>query len=427
MRTTTTGQKRAPKLLALLVMVVTLAVGLMAWSVPAIAIEGEADATEEQSVTAPDSEDATTEDAEAADAEAEAEDTAPDNTVTLSEPMGGLPLMGNDYVWFGENLRLQGAGVRNDIIAAGRSVIIDNCQVVGAVRAAAQSITISDTSANQNITVAAQDIVIDDGQANAVAAACNTFSFSGSCQELTAFASDVFIDGTVEGDVNVGANNVIIGTNARIKGTLHVSAPQDPVMQRGAEVAEVEYTKTEEEAPAPDTNEVVVGLASSLVVFSAVISIIGALVVAVLAEWLFKRNTAAAAQMIRTRTGATIGTGVVGAFLAPLVIVILCVLVVTLPVAGILTLTLIAMTVAAKGFVGASVFKLAFPNLGRFKCALAGGAIMGVAGAIPILGTVVSAAAFMYFLGYVLQSIYLSLHTDAPAEATPIDPTTLAE
>ena len=119
--------------------------------------------------------------------------------------------------------------------------------------------------------------------------------------------------------------------------------------------------------------------------------------------------------MIRTRTGATIGTGVVGALVAPIVIIILCCLFITLPVAGALTLALLAMSIVAGGFAGASLFKLAFPNLGRFKVALIGGAIMGVASAIPFLGTLVSVVAFMYFLGYVLQTIFLSLR-DAKSE-----------
>ena len=163
-------------------------------------------------------------------------------------------------------------------------------------------------------------------------------------------------------------------------------------------------------------------LSSFLFVFGIVMSILGTLVIAVLAEWLFGRHTAAAAAMIRTRTGATIGSGVVGALVAPIVIIILCCLVITLPVAGALTLALLAMTVVAEGFMGASVFKLAFPKLGRFPTALAGGAIMGVASAIPFLGALVSAAAFMYFLGYVLQTIFLSLRKPAPSTAMPQNP-----
>ena len=64
---------------------------------------------------------------------------------------------------------------------------------------------------------------------------------------------------------------------------------------------------------------------------------------------------------------------------------------------------------------GASLFKLVFPRLGRFKCALAGGAIVGVASAVPLLGILVHLVAFVYMLGYVLQSIYLGMREPVSA------------
>ncbi|MBQ9004115.1 MAG: polymer-forming cytoskeletal protein [Eggerthellaceae bacterium] len=326
--------------------------------------------------------------------------------------VGGLPLMGDDYVWFGDRLNLGSHTFENDVLAAGRSVELRDCEVSGSVRVAAQDIEIDGLDVSENVTVAGESITIGSTKAKAVAVAGKRAVVGGSCESLVVYASDVFINGEVEGDVVVGANSVEIGPDARIKGTLHVNAPSEPVMQRGAEVADVEFEKSDEAAPTVPVGDVLGGFSSTLVVVMGIVGIIGTLIVAVLAEWLFRRHTAAAADMIRARTGAFIGTGIVGAIVAPLAIIILCVLVITLPVAGALTLALLAMTVVAGGFAGASLFKLAFPKLGRFACALAGGAIVGVAGAIPILGRIVQAAAFMYFLGYVLQSIYLNTRTD---------------
>jgi len=334
--------------------------------------------------------------------------------------LGGLPLMGDDYVWFGRNLELGQHTFKNDIIAAGQVVNLSNCNAAGSIRAAAQDIAITGSSAAENITVAAQNVSIQDSTAKAIAAAGSTVSVSGTCKELTAYAEKVFIDGTVEGDVVVGANTVEVGTNARIKGTLRVSAAKDPVMQRGAEVGDVEFEKAERSS----NGEVTAGLSGLVGAFSImtmVVGVIATLLIAVLAEWLFRRHTAAAANMIRTRTGATIGTGIIAALVAPIAVIILFFLVITIPISIAITLALFAMSCVAGGFAGASLFKLVFPKLGRFACALAGGAIVGVASAIPFLGSLVGAAAFMYLLGYVLQSIFLGMRNPAPgAPSAPV-------
>ena len=340
----------------------------------------------------------------------------PDGVEGVAASFGDkLPLMGNDYVWFGRELALSKQDIDNDLIAAGQVVRLSDITAKGSIRAAAQDIVLDNAVATENITVAGQDVVIRNSSGNAIAAAGNTVAFTGTCNELTAYAETVFIDGTVEGDVIVGANSVEIGKDARIKGTLYVSAPSDPVMQRGAKVGDVQFTQTEGSASSAQIEGALASFSSMFLVLMAVLSIVGTIVVAVLAEWLFRRHTVAAAEMIRNRTGATIGTGVVAAIVAPIVIVILIGLGITLPVAAALTFALLAMTSVAGGFAGASLFKLAFPKLGRFACALAGGAIIGVVGAIPILGSIVHALAFMYLLGYALQSIYLGMRDPATA------------
>ena len=156
---------------------------------------------------------------------------------------------------------------------------------------------------------------------------------------------------------------------------------------------------------------------STLLVIIAILGFIGTIVTAVLAEWLFRRHTSGAAKMIRERTGATIGSGVIGAIVAPLLVFLLVCLGITLPVAGGVAFAAFSISAVATGFMGASLFKLAFKNMGRFKCALAGGAIMGALGAIPYLGGIVSTLAFMYLLGYILQNIYLSMQDPSPDPA----------
>ena len=296
--------------------------------------------------------------------------------------------MGNDSLWAGRSLELSGHGFKNDLLAAGQAISITDCTAKGSIRAAAQSVTIADSSIDESITIAGQDVSVRNTKGGSIAMTGSTASFGGSCKGLWASAGEVRIDGVVDGDAYVNASQVEIGTNARIKGTLHVNAASEPVMQRGAEVGDVDFTKSE------DTS------AEATDAFAA----LGAMLLV------------AASRIIRSRTGATIGTGVIGSLVMPLCIVIMLVFVITAPMAIALICALVAMGMLAGGFMGASLFKLVFPKLGRYKCALAGGAIVGVASAIPLLGSLVRAVAVVYMVGYVLQSIYLGMREPAPTD-----------
>lgn len=342
----------------------------------------------------------------------------------FAEGEADLARMGNDYLWAGQVLSLDGTTVENDLLAAGQVLEVENSTVGGSVRVAGQTIKLTNVTAQQSVTAAGETVTITDSQANAVAMAGRTASFSGSCTSLAMYASEVIIDGVVEGDVTVGANKVTVGEHARVTGTLHVSAPQEPVIQNGAEVAGVDFTQEDEDGFTSEQMSVALsGLVGAIATMLAIVGVIGTLVTAVVAEWLFSRHTAAAAELVRTRIGATIGSGIVGALAAPLAVVLLCVLVVTLPVALCLILALLAMATVASGFASASLAKVAFPKLGRYAGTLALAAIVGVAKALPILGGIVRLAAFMFFLGYVLQSIYLGLRKDGHASPVPVDVT----
>lgn len=322
----------------------------------------------------------------------------------------GLPMMGHDYVWFGRDLALQGETVNNDFIAAGETIDFERGTVGGDIRAAARTITIADASVNENMSLAAETVTMTDVRAQAVVATAATITYSGSCSALTAYANNVVIDGMVDGDVVVGANHVEVGPNAKILGTLRVEASENPTVQPGASVGDIEFTQTEKTPTGEEVGGAISAFSSVFAVVLAIIGILATLLIAICSEWLFSRHTEAAARMIKERTGATIATGIVGMVVAPIAVIVLCMLVVTLPIAGALVLVLLAMALVASGFAGASVFKLAFPNMGRFKCALAGGGIMAVLCAVPFLGGIVRAVAFAYLLAYVLRAIHLGMH-----------------
>ena len=55
------------------------------------------------------------------------------------------------------------------------------------------------------------------------------------------------IDGTVEGDVEVWADKLVLGKNARITGTVSAHVSEDPERAKGAQVGALKIDRTENE------------------------------------------------------------------------------------------------------------------------------------------------------------------------------------
>ena len=340
-------------------------------------------------------------------------------TITSERGMALKP--GRDYVWAGETQSISGTTIDNDLLLAGNLMSVEGVKVGGSIRAAGDSITIANAAVTENITIAGNMLSLAGGKANDVCMAGNSVTYTGTSSALHIYGNKVLIDGTVNGDVRAGGNVVEIGPNAKITGTLYVTAPSSPDIPDSAKVGDVLYTQGDvgnlgvlANIDFDDIGNIVNGVAKALFFIMILVSVIGTLLVSIFSELFFRRQTAGAARMFRERTGKTIATGIIGAIVAPIVLIILCVLIVTLPIAGALALALIALGLVAEGFMAASLFKIFFPRMGRIAVATIGGLVVGILGAIPILGIIVGIIAVVYTLGYVLQRIFLSMRSPEP-------------
>ena len=310
-------------------------------------------------------------------------------------------MLGDDIVWFGQSKLFTKTAAPNDILAAGQSIAVSSCTVSGSIRAAAEDIAIRGADVAHSITLAAKDATVSDTTAQAVAIAAGDASFSGECNALYICAEHAVIDGTVHGDVVVNADSVRLGPNARIEGAVRGSAGDQPEIASSAQHGALELSiHTQDDKPKPAFNAVSTLLA-------AIYSALACLVTAAAAEWLARKHTANAAQLAKTRTGYLVASGIIGAIAAPVAVIILCCLVITLPLAGAATFALIALTIVSGGFTAAALGKLVFKNLGRFPAAIAMGAILGAACALPYVGKPIAAACFMFALGYSVQNAFL--------------------
>lgn len=133
-----------------------------------------------------------------------------------------------DLYWAGQSLNLDDASIGRDIIAAGESLSIRDCTVGGAIRLAARTIDIAKTAIDGSVTVAGQHVVLNtDSTANCFYAAGETVALRGSAKSAALAGDTVAIDGTVDGNVEVWADKLILGKNARITGTVNAHVSQD--------------------------------------------------------------------------------------------------------------------------------------------------------------------------------------------------------
>ena len=168
-----------------------------------------------------------------------------------------------DLYWAGQALNLDDASIDRDIIAAGDTLSIRDCTVGGAVRLAARTIDIAKTTVDGSVTVAGQHVVLNTGStANCFYAMGETVALRGSTKSAALAGDTVTIDGTVEGDVEVWADKLILGKNAHITGTVNAHVSEDPERAAGAEVGALKIDRTENEDTST-LNDIVGGIVAA--------------------------------------------------------------------------------------------------------------------------------------------------------------------
>ena len=208
-----------------------------------------------------------------------------------------------DLYWAGQALNLDDVSVDRDIIAAGDALSIRDCTVGGAVRLAARTIDIAKTMVDGSVTVVGQHVVLNsDSSANCFYAMGKTVALRGSTKSAALAGDTVTIDGTVEGDVEVWADKLILGKNARITGTVNAHVAQEPERAKGAQVGALKIDRTENEDTST-ANDVIGGIVAAA---------LSTCLVALLLELVFPRATASAAGMLHQRPTPLWVSGLLG-------------------------------------------------------------------------------------------------------------------
>lgn len=306
-----------------------------------------------------------------------------------------------DLYWAGQSLNLDDASIGRDIIAAGESLSIRDCTVGGAVRLAARTIDISKTAIDGSVTVAGQHVVLNTGSAaNCFYAMGETVALRGSAKSAALAGSTVTIDGTVGGDVEVWADKLILGKNARITGTVSAHVSEDPERAAGAEVGALKIDRTENEDTST-LNDIVGGIVAAA---------LSTCFIALLLELVFPRATASAAGMLRQRPTPLWVSGLLGTIAVVPTILLLIISIAGLSLAGTLLCAVIGVALVSTAFAGCVIARMVGHNQNRYAMAAVGGIAAGALTGLPLIGDFVSGVAFVFMLGYVIQIIWRNAH-----------------
>ena len=302
-----------------------------------------------------------------------------------------------DLYWAGQSLNLDDASIGRDIIAAGESLSIRDCTVGGAVRLAARTIDISKTAIDGSVTVAGQHVVLNTSStANCFYAMGETVALRGSTNSAALAGDTVTIDGTVEGDVEVWADKLVLGKNAHITGTVSAHVSEDPERAAGAEVGSLKIDRTENEDTST-LNDVIGGIVAAA---------LSTCFVALLLELVFPRATASAAGMLHQHPTPLWVSGLLGTIAIVPAVLLLIISIAGLSLAGTLLCGVIGIALVSTAFTGCAIARMVGHNQNRYAIAAVGGVAAGALTGLPLIGDFISGVAFVFMLGYVIQIIW---------------------
>ena len=307
-----------------------------------------------------------------------------------------------DLYWAGQNLNLDDASIDRDIIAAGETLSIRDCTVGGAIRLAARTIDIAKTTVDGSVTVAGQHVVLNtDSTASCFYAAGETVALRGSVKSAALAGDTVTIDGTVDGDVEVWADKLILGKNAHITGTVNAHVSEDPERAAGAKVGALKIDRTENESATTTVNDIIGGIVASA---------LSTCFIAILLELVFPRATASAAGMLHQRPTPLWVSGLVGTVAVVPAVLLLIISIAGLSLAGALLCAVIGIALVSTAFAGCAIARMVGHNQNRYAMAAIGGVAAGALTGLPLIGDFISGVAFVFMLGYVIQITWRNAH-----------------
>ncbi len=306
-----------------------------------------------------------------------------------------------DLYWAGQSFEAEklkvGSSGSGSILLAGQIISLKNATVANSLRAAGYNIAISGVSIGDNVTAAGYMISLDaTTKANGVYLAGSELSVSGSYNGASLAGQKVVFNGTVEGDLTIDAAEIEIGSNAVVKGVLTVPDNANVTVADAAQIATTEKSNSMQQAQEISATDAVFQTGLQLL-FSCLAHII----LVGLFFWLMKGTLFEAARMSEGGFGKIMLTGCIIFFVAPLLMFILILPLVTIPVVVLMALAMIAIWLFSIPFAGSALGMRFFKGVNPLLSAMLGTIILTIfCYVLPFMMIIVPMLCSMYTAGY---------------------------
>ncbi|GEM_PF-2228542 len=308
----------------------------------------------------------------------------------------------HDVILIGRDIILSGP-IEGDVIIAAQSVVI-NSTIGGSVRVAAEQVTLN-APVGKNVTIAASRVLLGPAMKagwDAVIIA-QTVSLAGTIEgSAWVRAQDVELAGAIAKGADIDAGGtLLVRPTAKVMGTLVYHAPQETSIPTGATVDKAEYqpVKKASENSSPKGSSVFWPL-----VFLFGAWVVGGVFVSLAEPWLN-----AAAMRVRTKPFASLGWGLVGLIVTPVLAVILTITLIGIPL-SILTMVAYFSTIyLAKiiaGYIIAFIAKeQTDTKVSSMLVMIVGVAVYVALMHIPIVGVFIGLLGVLLTFGVITQSL----------------------
>lgn len=314
----------------------------------------------------------------------------------------------NDLYWAGQSFEAEklkiGSSSSGSALLAGQTISLKNSSIADSLRAAGYNIAISGVSVGNNVTAAGYMISLDTTtKANGVYLAGAELSVSGSYNGASLLGQKVVFNGTVEGDLTINAAEIELGSNAVVKGVLTVPDNANVTVADAAQIATTEKSASMQQAQEVSATDAMFQTGLQLL-FSCMAHVI----LVGLFFWLMKGTLFEAARMSDGRFGKIMLTGCVMFFVAPLLMFILILPLVTIPVVVLMALAMIAIWLFSVPFAGSALGMRFFKGVNPVLSAMLGTIILTIfCYVLPFMMLVVPMLCSMFTAGYFGQKFLI--------------------
>lgn len=301
------------------------------------------------------------------------------NTVSVEGTVNG------DAYLAGGNIIVDGT-VNGDLLAAGGNIDIRGT-VTGNIRSAGGNINISGV-VGRNVSLAGGNINVSGG------------NITGN---LTLAGGQVAVGSKVSGDVNTAAGQLSLTQNAVVGGDLNYLSKNSALVAEGAQIS---GKTTQNIPPQQKPKEQIKRGTGFFLGFFTIADFILTLIIGILLLKLLPKYFGRISAVVAEKPWASLGIGLLTVIVFPVVFILMCITLIGIPVAIVLTVALGVDLYISKIFVsfviGRYVLNLFKKESGNIWTFLAGLVVFSILALIPIFGWLFSTAVCLIGLGAIL-------------------------